>query len=82
MRLGLLRRNGSHGRSQPPADSLRHGFDRDALFRDRVISRARLRLLDREPVESCHIGDMRRRPTVVSIGHICAEALVAAIAIA
>ncbi len=71
----LLRRQGDHRHFQASANDFSDVPDRHSLFRDRVISAARLLLLQRQPVETGGIEDMRRRPAVQSVAHIRRDAL-------
>ena len=51
--------------------------NRYAFFSDRVISRARISLLQGEPIETGDIEDVRRRPAVESVADIGRDTLFA-----
>ena len=58
------------GTLEPRADRRRDLARGDALLVDRVETLAGPALLDRQPVEPDHVGDMRRRPAVAALADI------------
>src|ERR1700757_2734225 len=70
MSLRFLLRDADHGRLQATANNfgdLPRGY---SLFSDRVVPAASLVLLQRKPVETSHIENMRRGPAIESVANI------------
>ena len=73
--FGLLRRDRFDRQIEAGADHLHRILHRHAFFRDRVIFRAALGPFDREPIEPRGIEHMRRRPAILTVADIGADAL-------
>ena len=71
----LVRPDGFDRERQAPANGLGDVARRDAFLRDRVIDRARFRLLDREPVKPGDVDDVRGGPSVSPVPDIGEHAL-------
>src|SRR5882672_3009632 len=77
MSLRFLLREADHGHLQAPADNLSDLPHRYSFFSDRVVPAARFALLQRKPVETGNIENMRRRPAIESLANIGRGALFA-----
>jgi hypothetical protein len=77
VRLSLLRLDADHRHLQPAAQRLGDRLHRHALLVDRVVDRARLRLLKRQTVQPRHVGNVRRRPAIAAIADVGRHTLLA-----
>src|SRR5882724_5542625 len=77
MSLRFLLREADHGHLQAPADNFSDRPHRYSFFSDRVVPAARFALLQRKPVETGNIENMRRGPAIESLANIRRGALFA-----
>src|ERR1700693_263317 len=70
-----LLREADQGHLQAPADNLSDLPHRYSFFSDRVVPAARFAFLQRKPVETGNIENMRRRPAVESLANVRRGAL-------
>src|ERR1700693_4441254 len=70
MSLRFLLREADQGHLQAPADNLSDLPHRYSFFSDRVVPAARFAFLQRKPVKTGNIENMRRRPAIESLANI------------
>src|SRR4029077_12402278 len=70
MSLRFLLSEADRGRLQASANDFGDLPHRYSLFSNRVVPAASLVLLQREPVETSNIEDMRRRPAIESLANV------------
>jgi len=70
MTLRFLLREADHGHLRASADGFSDRPHRDALFSDRVVPAASFALLERKPVETGNIENMRGRPAIEALSDV------------
>src|SRR6201993_4706417 len=70
MSLRFLLSEADRGHPQASANDFGDLPHRYSLFGDRVVPAASLVLLQRKPVETSNIEDMRRRPAIESLANV------------
>src|SRR5258708_38256164 len=70
MSLRFLLREADHGHLQASANDFSDLPHRYSLFSDRVVPAASFVLLQRKPVETGNIENMRRRPAIESLANV------------
>src|SRR6202522_571451 len=75
MSLRFLLRKADYGYLQASANDFGDLSHRSSLFSHRVVSAASSVLLERKPVETGNIENMRRRPAIESLANVCRRPL-------
>ena len=70
MSLRFLLREPDHGHLQASANDFSDLPHQYSFFSDRVVPTARFVLLQRKPVETGNIENMRRRPAIESLANV------------